>query len=78
MRDKKENEMRLFLVVKDETEYDGDRTYPRVFKERSLAETFCNWEREKAEDWYQSMIESGERVGRWVPSFHIEETVLLE
>lgn len=68
--------MRCFIVVKDETDYDGERTYPKVFTDREAAEVWCKWETEKAEDWYQSMIEIGESVGRWIPSCHVEESKL--
>ena len=30
--------MRCFIVVKDETGYNGDRTYPKVFKSKELAD----------------------------------------
>lgn len=68
--------MRCFIVVKDETGYNGDRTYPKVFKSKELAEEWCKWETEKAEDWYQSTIEIGERVNKWVPSYYTEESEL--
>lgn len=70
--------MHLYLVVKDETDYNGDRTYPRVFKNKEKAEVYCSYETEKAEDWYQSMLDIGERVGRWIPSYHIEEVQFIE
>jgi len=72
--------MRCFIVVRDETDYNGigiqghERTYPKVFTDREAAEVWCKWEVEKAEDWYQSMIEVGESVDRWIPSCYVEES----
>lgn len=30
--------MRCFIVVKNETDYNGDRSYPKVFTSKTLAE----------------------------------------
>jgi hypothetical protein len=45
-----------------------------VYPTYDAAKVIGNWEREKAQDWVNSMREAGENVGDWVPSFHIEET----
>lgn len=61
-----------WLVIKDETPYDGDKTYVGVFHDEETANSVANWEREKAEDWVKTMREIGEKVGDWVPEMSVE------
>lgn len=65
---------RCFIVVKDETDYNGERSYPAVFADRDAAQAYADYERQKAEDWVASMREVGERVGDYVPQFIVEES----
>lgn len=67
----------VFIVVKDETDYNGDITYPKVFNDRGAALNYCEVEKQKAIDWVASMREAGENVGEWIPSFYVEESKLV-
>ena len=45
-----------------------------VYDSYDAAKAVGDWEREKAQDWVNSMREAGDNVGDWIPQFHIEET----
>jgi hypothetical protein len=66
--------MKAYVLIKDETDYGGDRDVFGVYETYDAAKAVGDWEREKAQDWVNSMRENGENVGDWVPSFNIEET----
>lgn len=65
--------MKVFVLIKDETNYNGDRDVFGVYDTYDAAKAVGDWERQKAQDWVDSMREVGENVGDWVPSFHVEE-----
>lgn len=69
---------KVFIVVKDETDYDGDREYPKVFTDQESAQVYCDWEKQKVQDWVDCMRDIGENVGNWVPDFYIEESELID
>lgn len=66
--------MKVYVLIRDETDYNGDRDVFGVYPTYDAAKAIGDWEREKAQDWADAMCEAGENVGDWVPSFHIEET----
>lgn len=67
--------MKVYVLIRDETDYNGERVVVGVYPTFDAAEIVGDWETEKAQDWVDSMRESGENiVGNWVPSFRIEET----
>lgn len=68
--------MKVFVLIKDETDYNGDRTVHGVYQTYDEAKAVGDWEINKAQDWIDTMRESGEVVYDWVPSFHVEESVL--
>lgn len=68
--------MKVFVLIKDETDYNGDRDVFGVYHTYDEAKAVGDWEREKAQDWINSMRAVGENVGDWVPSFHVEESEL--
>lgn len=65
--------MKVYVLIKDETDYNGDRDVFGVYPTYDAAKVAGDWEREKAQDSIDSWRELGENVGNWVPSFHIEE-----
>ena len=67
--------MKVYVLIKDETDYNGDRGVFGVYPTYDAAKAIGDWEIEKAQDWINSMHESGDNVGNWVPRFYIEETV---
>ena len=67
--------MKVYVLIRDETDYNGERDVFGVYPTYDDAKVISDWETEKAQDWVDSMRESGENiVGNWVPSFRIEET----
>lgn len=66
--------MKVYVLIKDETDYNGDRTVFGVYQSHDYAKSVGDWEIEKAQDWINSMRETGDNVGDWVPRFYIEET----
>jgi hypothetical protein len=64
----------VYVLIKDETDYNGDRTVFGVYATYDAAKTVGDWEHQKAQDWVDTMRETGENVGDWVPQFYIEET----
>lgn len=67
--------MKVYVLMRDETDYNGERDVLGVYPTYEAAHALVAWETEKAQDWVDSMRESGENiVGNWVPSFRIEET----
>ncbi len=67
--------MKVYVLIRDETDYNGERDVLGVYPTYEAAQAFVDWETEKAQDWVDSMRELGENiVGNWVPSFRIEET----
>lgn len=66
--------MKVYVLVKDETDYNGERSVFGVYQSHDHAKSVGDWEIEKAQDWINSMRESGDNVGNWVPRFYIEET----
>jgi hypothetical protein len=69
-----ESGMKVFVLIKDETDYNGEREVFGVYPAYDAAKAVGDWEAEKARDWVNTMREGGENVGDWVPSFYIEET----
>ena len=66
--------MKVYVLIRDETDYNGERVVVGVYPTFEAAEIVGDWETEKAQDWVDSMRETGENiVGNWVPSFRIEE-----
>lgn len=65
--------MKVYVLIRDETDYNGDRDVFGVYPTYDAAQAVGDWETEKAQDWADAMRETGENVGDWVPSFHIEE-----
>ncbi len=65
--------MKVYVLIRDETDYNGERDVVGVYPTYDAAKAIGDWEREKQQDWVDSMRESGENVGNWVPSFHVEE-----
>ena len=66
--------MKVFVLIKDETDYNGDQVVFGVYETYDAAKAAGDWEREKSQDWIDSMRNVGENVGDWVPQFHIEES----
>lgn len=66
--------MKVYVLIRDETDYNGERDVFGVYPTYEAAKAIGDWEIEKAQDWVDSMRETGENVGNWVPSFDIEET----
>ena len=67
--------MKVYVLIRDETDYNGDRNVFGVYPTYEAAKVIGDWETEKAQDWVDTMRETGDNiVGNWVPSFHIEET----
>ncbi len=65
---------KVYVLIRDETDYNGERSVVGVYPTFDAAEVVGSWETEKARDWINSMRENGENVGDWVPRFYIEET----
>lgn len=70
--------MKVYVLIKDETDYNGERTVFGVYSTYELAKVTGDYEIEKARDWVNSMRDIGETVGDWIPSFYIEETEFEE
>lgn len=68
--------MKVYALMKDETDYNGERSVFGVYSNRETAQIIGDWETKKAQDWVNSMRELGENVGDWIPSFYILETTL--
>ncbi len=66
--------MKVYVLIKDETDYNGERSVFGVYQSHNRAKSVSDWEIEKAQDWINSMRETGDSVGNWVPRFYIEET----
>lgn len=66
--------MKVYVLIKDETDYNGDRSVFGVYPSYDAAKTVGDWETEKARDWVELMRENNVTVGDWVPSFYTEET----
>lgn len=66
--------MKVYVLICDATDYNGERSVVGVYASHEAAQSKGNWETEKAQDWADSMRESGDNVGNWVPRFYIEET----
>lgn len=66
--------MKVYVLIKDETNYNGDRDVFGVYETYDAAKAVGDWECEKVQDWVNSMRELNENVGNWVPQFYIEET----
>lgn len=66
--------MKVHVLICDATDYNGERSVVGVYASHEAAQSKGNWETEKAQDWVDSMRESGDNVGNWVPVFSIEET----
>ena len=64
--------MKVYVLIRDETDYNGDHDVVGVYSSHEAAQSKGVWESEKAQDWINSMRQSGENVGNWVPSFRIE------
>ena len=65
--------MKVYVLIRDETDYNGNRDVVGVYPTYDAAKAIGDWELEKQQDWVDSMRESGENVGNWIPSFHVEE-----
>lgn len=65
---------KVYVLIRDETDYNGERIVVGVYPTFDAAETVGSWETEKAQNWIDTMREGGDGIGNWVPSFHIEET----
>lgn len=65
--------MKVYVLICDATDYNGERSVVGVYPTHDAAQSKADWETEKAQDWVDSMRESGDNVGNWVPSFHVEE-----
>lgn len=64
--------MKVWVVIRDETDYNGDRTIFGVFPSEAAAQGAADWELEKAKDWAASM-----EVSHWIPNFYIEESTFF-
>lgn len=69
--------MKVYVLIKDETDYNGDRSIFGVYTSYDSAKKIGDWETEKAQDWINSMRAVNEHVGNWVPNFYIEESDLI-
>ena len=69
---------KVYVLMKDERDYNGELIVFAVFTSEAMAEATALWEREKEQDWIDSMRESGDKVGDWVPSFWVTEVDLIE
>jgi len=65
---------KVYVLIRDETDYNGEREVVGVYPTFDAAEVVGSWETEKAQDWADAMREAGGSTGHWVPSFRIEET----
>lgn len=65
--------MKVHVLICDATDYNGERSVVGVYPTHDAAQSKADWETEKAQDWVDSMRESGDNVGNWVPVFSIEE-----
>jgi hypothetical protein len=65
--------MKVYVLICDATDYNGNRDVFGVYPTYDAAKAIGDWEREKQQDWVNSMRETGENVGDWVSSFHVEE-----
>lgn len=65
--------MKVYILIRDETDFNGQREVFGVYSTYEAAKIIGDRERERAQDWVDTMREVGENVGNWVPSFHIEE-----
>jgi hypothetical protein len=61
-----------WLVIKDETDYNGERSYIGVFHDEDVAKAVADCEHEKSKDWMRSMTAPGEQAFCWVPNFSVE------
>jgi hypothetical protein len=68
--------MKVYVLIKDETDYNGDRSVFGVYSTYEAAKVIGDWETEKSQDWVDAMREIGDDIigNWWVPSFHIEES----
>ena len=65
--------MKGYLVVCDETDYNGDVSYISVEASKELAEGVIDNFKESRDNWYDSMEEVRESVIRYEPNLYIEE-----
>ena len=66
--------MKVYVLIRDETDYNGERDVFGVYPTYDAAKVIGDWETEKAQDWADAMREAGGSLDYWVPSFSIEET----
>lgn len=61
--------MKVYVLIQEDTaELFG--VYPTYDDAKAIGD----WETQKAQDWVDSLRETGENVVGWVPNFYIEET----
>lgn len=63
--------IKVYIVVMDETDYNGDRTYPKVFTDKDMADVYCSSQLQHHKNDAQSI------ANHWVPRFYIEESILV-
>lgn len=67
--------MKIYICVKDETDFNGERTYPRVFHTYDQASDWCRWEKERVVDYAQYLRDLGNAAAmNWVPNFYVVES----
>ena len=54
--------MKVYVLIKDETDYNGERTVFGVYTSYDSAKTIGDWETEKTQDWIDSMRSVNEPV----------------
>lgn len=64
---------KVWVVIRDATDYNGERTIFGVFSTQEAAQAAADWEIEKSRDWVESMNASP----HWVPRMLVEETVFF-
>jgi hypothetical protein len=66
--------MKVFVLIKDETDYNGERTIEGVYLSEAAADAQGKWIMEQARDWCNSMKESDGKDYHWIPNCYTEES----
>jgi hypothetical protein len=66
--------MKVYVLIKDETDYNGGRTVEGVYASRDEAEAQGRWIVEKAEDWCNAQWSADGANYHWIPTYSVEES----
>lgn len=68
--------MKIYIVVRDETDYNGDRTYPKCFTDKGDAQIWAKYQKEMDTLRIESLKELGEYSFSYdlIPDYYVEES----